>query len=110
MRVDVEDRDDVRVLLCPNCGSTYLHQTDVAVFLRHEDEDQVKVVTVTDSAHEAVIANNISLNPSPRRYGLRISFWCEECDGGATDDEPSNRVPDLAIYQHKGETYIEWLE
>lgn len=102
MRVDVVDRGTIRALVCPVCSNTYLHQTDVAVFGRHEDEDQVKVVTVTESgAHEAEIANSLSLNPSPRRHGVRISFWCEHCE---------DTVPDLAIYQHKGETFIEWVK
>jgi hypothetical protein len=101
MRVDVEDRGNIRMLVCPMCTSTNLHQTDVAVFGRNEDDDQVRVTTVTENGvHEATIANNLSLNPSPRRYGLRISFWCEICE----------KTPDLAIYQHKGETYIEWAK
>jgi len=107
---------NIRGLICPNCGETYLHQTDVAIFHRVEDGDQVKVTTITeDGVHEAVIANDVSLNPSSRRHGLRISFWCEHCDGGLTDEErengvTSNQVPDLAIYQHKGITFIEWVK
>jgi hypothetical protein len=88
-------------LRCPTCNEDYLHQTDVAVFGRVEDEDQVRVTTVTEKGtHEAVITNDLSLNPSPRRYGLRISFWCEHCE----------QVPDLGIYQHKGNTFIEWMD
>lgn len=118
MKVQLEDwGGKLQGLQCPHCGEAYLHQTDVAVFTRHDDADQVKVTTVSDNGevHEAVIANNVSLNPSPRRYGLRISFWCEHCDGGQTDEErengvTSNKVPDLAIYQHKGNTFIEWVD
>ena len=115
--VTLEDWGSVQVLLCPNCNEGYLHQTDVAIFHRDDDADQVKVTTVSDGGdvHEAVIANNVSLNPSRRRYGLRISFWCEHCDGGLTDEERENgvtshNVPDLAIYQHKGNTHIVWVD
>ena len=37
-------------------------------------------------------------NPSARRYGLRIFFWCEHCCA----------VPVLNIYQHKGNTFLRW--
>lgn len=38
--------------------------------------------------------------PSLRRDGLKIGFWCETCPA-----EPS-----LSIYQHKGQTFIEWTD
>jgi hypothetical protein len=114
MNVTLENYVTVSALRCPYCSETYLHQGGVAIFEREEDADQVKVVTVSGGAvHEATIANNVSLNPSPRRYGLRISFWCEHCSGAGTDEErehgAGNKIPDLAIYQHKGETFIEWM-
>jgi hypothetical protein len=37
-------------------------------------------------------------NPSMRRTGLAIAFWCEECHG----------VSELTIEQHKGNTYLKW--
>jgi 5-methylcytosine-specific restriction endonuclease McrA len=36
--------------------------------------------------------------PSPRRDGMSIHFRCENCES----------KPKLLIYQHKGQTFIEW--
>lgn len=109
--VNLEDfGSGYKALRCPNCDECYLHQSDVAVFNRDEDADQVRVTTVRhDGVDEAIISEDLSLNPSPRRYGLRISFWCEHCDGGP-DEDTTKKVPDLAIYQHKGQTFIEWVD
>jgi hypothetical protein len=94
-----------------------MHQSDVAVFVRGEDGDSVKVITVSadGGVHEAVIDNSVSLNPSRRRHGLRISFWCEHCSYELSEEEKergarSDSVPDLAIFQEKGITYIQWVD
>lgn len=39
-------------------------------------------------------------SPSIRRNGLRIEMACEGC---------GDLITDLAIYQHKGTTYITWM-
>ncbi len=93
-------------LLCPKCGNNYLHQRTVQIFNRDEDAHAVRVTTVDDKAtHEAFIANELSLNPSKRRHGMRIGFYCEVCDG-----EIETESKFLNIAQHKGLTYIYWDE
>jgi hypothetical protein len=37
-------------------------------------------------------------NPSSRRGGVAIRFWCEGCDS----------APELTLEQHKGETHLHW--
>jgi hypothetical protein len=86
-------------LLCPHCGSNNLHHSGVSTYDRKEDAEKVRVTHVTDTAVSVANVDEAhSNNPSPRRHGLAIEFWCELC--------PS--TPVLAIMQHKGTTYIGW--
>ena len=88
-------------LLCPKCGESYLHHEIVTVFSRNEDAERVLQTTVTpDGAASGVVRNAGSNNPSSRRDGLTIEFWCEIC--GAK--------PVLTFAQHKGNTIVEWAD
>jgi hypothetical protein len=83
-------------LLCV-CGSNNLHHESVKVFWR-EDEDSQEG---TFFESKRVYFNNHidpNDNPSRRRDGLLVRFWCENCSA----------EPELAISQHKGTTYVEW--
>ncbi len=91
-------------LRCPRCGMNYLHQGEVEVFVRHE-EDGLSTAVLIDK-HGAPKVGQPERNPSGRRDGLRISFTCECCH-----DENSSLKPwSLAIYQHKGVTMLVWDE
>jgi hypothetical protein len=83
-------------LICPCCGSIYLHQSTINVYNRDEDADKGLHVIVENDM--TITGTDMQNNPSPRREGLSIKFWCEECPEKLT----------LNIYQHKGETLIEW--
>lgn len=99
-----------RVLFhCPACGSTNVHQDRVEVFERREDADHGLHVTVLhhDRDDRAVesrddregtyrVDTSLQGNPSGRRHGVRIEFWCEQC--------PTRSL--LTIAQHKGETRL----
>ena len=89
---DVDDDS----LCCPRCDFFYLHQTAVEVWNRKEDED-VGGIRITQ---EGNVAEATGDNPSARRSGVSIAFECEEC--------PCNA--ELVIFQHKGQTFIEWRE
>lgn len=86
-------------LICPNCHeiASYLHHTKIETFDRTEDADL--------GIHYIIENGNLKTdssmyhNPSPRRDGILIHFHCEMCHKKST----------LAIVQHKGETYMEWL-
>ena len=85
-------------LECPLCGYLNLHQDTVEVFNREED--------AKTGLHATVDGSKVSLdtamggNPSSRRHGLSIGFWCEGCDElGALR---------LNVVQHKGCTEIYW--
>lgn len=84
------------VLRCPVCGESFLHHDIVEVFDREPDAKEGLHVTV--AAVEVKVDGNMRHNPSRRRNGLRISFWCETC----------NARPRLDIVQHKGSTLVCW--
>lgn len=91
---------------CPHCRSTYLHHDRVEVFER--PEDAAKGMHVTVESHDQIrdrpgfprltVDDDLARNPSSRRRGVRIEFWCENC----------HKRSALLICQHKGETDIEF--
>ena len=87
------------VLLCPECGGSYLHHIKIENFEREED--------APNGIHTTIIRNDINIkydsldgNPSQRRHGLKIWFYCELCEA----------EPILTLSQHKGQTVFGWLE
>jgi hypothetical protein len=84
-------------LLCPACGSGYLHQGKVVVF-NPETEDAKEGVKVEVDGLKVRVEPELKGNPSPRRQGLLIHFLCEECD----------EAPAMVIAQHKGNTIMRW--
>jgi hypothetical protein len=90
--------DDLE-LHCPLCGFHCLHHEKVEGFFRREDDDLTLVATMSSSeVDNFVTPNHTTENPSDRRGGVQITFWCEGCG------EHSK----LAISQHKGSTYVFW--
>lgn len=83
-------------LLCPHCGFNYLHHDRVEVFERGEDAKHGVHVSVADG--NATMNTDLAGNPSDRRHGLNVYFWCEGCDA----------VPVLSIAQHKGVTHVDF--
>jgi hypothetical protein len=84
-------------LLCPACGGGNLHHNEVKVFCRPEDAAEVTETTVSD--HGCTVAKTDgAFNPSDRRDGVTIQFWCEEC--------PARPV--LGFAQHKGASLVSW--
>jgi len=93
IHIDGED-----ILVCPNCRNNFLKQYKTEIFDR--DEDDVKGLhIITEREKELLtIKSDLKGNPSMRRDGLKIHFKCEMC--------PVKSV--LEIYQHKGQTFIEF--
>ncbi len=88
------------VLCCPRCGFNYLHHTRIEVFERSEDDEKGTHVIVDND--KILVDKNLENNPSMRRDGLKIFFWCEGCspDDGSLDDIV------MTIAQHKGKTLV----
>lgn len=75
------DVSTVQQLVCPRCGDDYIHQRRVRVFDRPEDAKDTLVVTVGGATGLLdVTRRKAPDNPSARRDGLTIQFWCEPCD------------------------------
>jgi hypothetical protein len=102
MKVGLEEYD---ALACPSCGETYLHQGTVEFFFRAAEDAPSKVLVAKSDGTIATTSPNP--NPSSRRQGLLIHFQCEYChitEGG----DWSEKTAILEIYQHKGQTFMEW--
>ena len=91
--------DENNELLCPKCGENYLHHETVTVYSRKEDDEKVIQTTINEGVLlSGVVPSSRAANPSSRRDGLTISFWCEIC----------HAKPVLTLAQHKGNTIVEW--
>jgi hypothetical protein len=102
--VNIESYDDSKgLLLCPSCGEGNLHSEKVTTFNRNEDD---KICLVMESDIEGPSSMSMSRaapdNPSLRRHGISISFWCEHCNPGV------DGLVHLKIAQHKGASQIWW--
>lgn len=81
-------------LLCPFCGSNYLHHDRIEAFEREEDQKLGLHVSIADGKVKA--DTDLKSNPSARRHALNIHFLCEGCSEKSV----------LSISQHKGNTHI----
>ena len=71
-----------------------MHHEKVEVFER--DEDKSNGIHVIVENGKATVDNNLTGNPSMRRHGVKISFWCEGCSAKSS----------LELGQHKGNTEV----
>jgi rubredoxin len=90
---------------CPACGGNYLHHLGIMYYNRNEDSktgDFVVLSKTTENRLKVTQETNYSMAycPSPRRDGMEIFLYCECCSAKSI----------LAIFQHKGQTFIEWKE
>jgi hypothetical protein len=92
------EADGTGELLCPCCGSHYLHHDKVHIYSRTQEDATSGVHVLVSPGGEVVTDLTLRHNPSRRRDGLRIEFWCEEC----------HAKPWLDIAQHKGNTHLCW--
>jgi len=88
-------------LLCPKCKSEFLHHSEIAIFDRREDKESgIQIKCNNGNAFIETDVSELAGNPSSRRDGLTIRFWCEICDITST----------LCIAQHKGNTECYWRD
>ena len=86
---------DWDALVCPKCGFDYLHQIEAKCTWRNNDDADGTCFSSsrTKQSIEKLDAKDI------RRDNLVIEFYCEGC----------LKNVDLMIYQHKGQTFMDWL-
>jgi len=95
-------------IACPNCGGINLHHSLVTAFWREtEDADYGLQVAsgrpdesprFQDIEESVKTTTSMAGNPSTRRDGVEIRFWCENC----------HALPRLLLAQHKGTTELQW--
>jgi len=79
--------DEEGRLLCPACGERYLHLGAVELFVRNgEDAAEGMKVAVDTGGHLCGQPIGVKVtpkvgpdNPSARRDGVKLKFWCETC-------------------------------
>jgi hypothetical protein len=89
------DKDNPDWLLCPECHNFNLHHGRVTIFDRPQEDAPSCAIVVEDGMASREDGNG---NPSSRRGGVAIRFWCESCAA----------IPELTIAQHKGTTVLAW--
>lgn len=93
---------DEAELRCPHCDGLNLHQGTVEVFNPRNEDDLAYPITVTHN--DIIRGGDPARNPSSRRQAIVIYFMCETCG------DPERETLALAIQQHKGTTYVKWIE
>jgi hypothetical protein len=88
------------IFACPACGGANLHHNEVTVYDRKEDAVEVRETKVImgGAVTSLMVPSKASRNPSGRRGGIAIGFWCETCPA----------LFEFTISQHKGTTYTAW--
>jgi len=99
-------------LLCPVCHEANLHHTSVEAYFRPEEDSPIGTMVGATSHGTVTVdpqANMVRKNPSTRRNGMRIKFFCEHCHAGdPTENDFISEYYALVITQHKGTTYMCW--
>jgi len=90
--------DSNHEIACPNCGGMHLHHSLVTTFWRAK-EDAEYGLRVESGDASVKTSTEMNGNPSSRRDGVVIEFWCETCHAS----------PRLLLAQHKGSTELNWL-
>lgn len=102
--------DTAGTLKCPDCGEDYLHQRNTTIFQRGEDGNTTTVIAQNgNTAQVTDFPSDDTCNPSPRRHGLIIEFECEHCHHDGEEEVNSLPLFRLAVLQHKGITFMEWM-
>ena len=96
---------------CPRCGGEYLHHLAVVIHDRQEDDREVvRTVVGRDVLERKSMSNASSGNPSSRRDGVAILFYCENCHGDEDSDDGEAPLLELTLAQVKGQTVVAWRE
>ena len=103
VRLDMSYSSDEGTLLCPYCeqdNAAFLRHLGLSYFARGEDEVTGTRIDVKQGGVRVNVStlNPLEGNPSARRGGIAILFWCELC---------GDRY-EFCIAQHKGQTLVFW--
>lgn len=97
---DYSNMKSVSSLLCPNCNDPALHQGAAHTFWRTMEDFETGLHTVAGQ-DGTTVDGDLTGNPSMRRDGTYLDMECEHC---------GPIFLKLAIFQHKGTTYLTWFD
>lgn len=84
------------LLACPECGETCgMHHYHVADHVRRREDGCTETFRSGVFPH---VGEPLLGNPSSRRGGVAVRFYCECCPA----------VSELCLAQHKGATFVYW--
>ena len=109
----VVDSDSYGQLNCPCGDGGNIHQGNATIFECGEDPHTTTVIAQDGCNVQATkFPSQDTCNPSPRRHGMLIEFTCEQCSYkyNGEDDATLEKTFRLAIFQHKGNTFMEWVD
>ena len=87
-------------VICPKCRFEYVHHDNGPVEVWQRSEDSGESGYAVLSGEQGVRAIAPAENPSLRRSGIRLHFWCEGCGEKFA----------LTFAQHKGETFVRQIK
>lgn len=106
----VVDSDNYGELLCPCRKGGNIHQENVTIFQPGKGAGTTTVIAQDErNVQVTEFPSQDTCNPSPERQGMLIEFSCEQCSYNAEATELV-KVFQLAIFQHKGNTFMEWVD
>ena len=108
----VVDSENYGELICPCGNGGNLHQENVTIFVCGESSHTTTVIAQDGRSVQATeFPSQDTCNPSPRRHGMLLEFTCEQCSYKQNgDDSTLEKTFRLAIFQHKGHTFMEWVD
>jgi hypothetical protein len=95
---EINEYNGETVLVCGHCDSNYIHHKTVTVYSRPHEDGNVSETEVSGTGDVVARKQSTGRNPSSRRDGIAIGFWCEQC----------HYYAELTIAQHKGQTCLQW--
>ncbi len=107
----VVDSSNYGELICPCGGGGNIHQENVTIFVCGESSHTTTVIAQDGRSVQATeFPSQDTCNPSPARQGMLIEFTCEQCSYSAQENSTPDKTFRLAIFQHKGNTFMEWVD
>jgi len=107
----VVDSENYGELICPCGQGGNIHQENVTIFVCGESAHTTTVIAQDGRSVQATeFPSQDTCNPSPARQGMLIEFTCEQCSYSAQENSIPDKTFRLAIFQHKGNTFMEWVD
>ena len=106
----VVDSGNYGQLNCPCGGGGNIHQGDTTIFEPSEGNTTTVIAQDGCSVQATKFPSQDTCNPSRDRQGMLIEFTCEQCSYSAQENSTPDKTFRLAIFQHKGNTFMEWVD